>query len=444
VLTLNEGALGQANMFDLNHRTLRFSPDSGGYRVENVTLRWDPEFGAELTAPRVSLHNFTFPFSGKTWDSFTAGANGSIAFTAESGGGGGVPIGRFDQLQEAARTLLSSTPAICVFTKPRMSGHRYAKETADGILVTWDVTEPYGGIQDFTWMPKINRFQTVLRRDGSIEMSYDQMAARDAIVGVYPLIPTSQERLLETLAGEGSIANVKLSTVGGTFLKVRVETRGPILPANDPRAAGLQYKVTFGLKPEIVWTVRAFARGGRGGGGARYVASGSGVAPAVQTDGNTLSFQGTLGSATKVSVSAEVLAAGNSIGRVVATNVAITGIHSPAVHLSSLKHGDGPFPAVYESFHYLSLPNYRDLTCSVIQALGDKFDMLAYYSDFRVDNQEAGTPSNGPLGSTGEAVTGIGATQRGLDGYCSAGRFQWQFIQPVYVGSNQMQERPPA
>jgi hypothetical protein len=40
-------------------------------------------------------------------------------------------------------------------------------------------------------------------------------------------------------------------------------------------------------------------------------------------------------------------------------------------------------------------------------------------------------------------VTGIGATQRGLENFCSAGRFQWQFIQPVYVGSNQMQEYPP-
>src|SRR5215472_6689694 len=82
------------------------------------------------------------------------------------------------------------------------------------------------------------------------------------------------------------------------------------------------------------------------------------------------------------------------------------------------------------------------MACTVFKTLGDKFDFLAYYSDFRVDNQEAGTPSNGPLGGS---VTGIGAnaTQRGLEGYCSKGRFQWQFIQPVYAGSNQMQERPP-
>src|SRR5262249_22982806 len=90
--------------------------------------------------------------------------------------------------------------------------------------------------------------------------------------------------------------------------------------------------------------------------------------------------------------------------------------------------------------HYYRLPNPRDLTCTVLQALGDKFDLLAYYSDFRVDNQEAGTPSTGPLGGN---VTGIGQTQRGLESYLSAGRFQWQFAQPVYSGSQQMEERPP-
>src|SRR5262249_4442632 len=103
------------------------------------------------------------------------------------------------------------------------------------------------------------------------------------------------------------------------------------------------------------------------------------------------------------------------------------------------------FSVVYEAFHYLKPPRAEDLTCSVIQALGDKFDMLAYYSDFRIDNPEAGTSSDGPLGGgpSGGAVTGIGAEQEDLAGYCTQGRFQWQFIQPVYSGANQMQQYPP-
>src|SRR5580658_9673153 len=136
------------------------------------------------------------------------------------------------------------------------------------------LTEPFGSLLDFTWFKTINRFQAVLYRDGSIEMSYKELAAKDVIVGIY------------------------------------------------------------------------------------QVSSGS---------------------------------------------------EKPApVHFSSLTRKDGPFAVVYESFHYLALPRPQDLSCTIIKALSDKFDFLAYYSDFRIDNQEASSPSDGPLG---HAVKGIGQTQ---------------------------------
>jgi hypothetical protein len=310
VFELDEGALGQSNLFDLVRQTLRFTPENGGYRVERTAFAWDADFGGQAP-PRtpVSLHNFSFPFSGTTWDALAVDTTGAIGF------GSGVTIGRFDQLQNAAKALAGKTPAICVFMKPRMNGPHYVKELADRVVITWTLSEPAGGIQDFTWTPTVNRFQAVLSKDGTIQMSYDEVAAKDAIVGVYQSV------------GAGT----------------------------DP---------------------------------------------------------------SKIA----------------------------AVDLSQVKKTDGPYTVVYESFHYLSLPNPRDLTCTVLNALGDKFDFLAYYSDFRVDNQEAGTPSNGPLGDgpKGGAVTGIGAAQKNLAAYCSAGRFQWQYIQPVYVGANQMQEYPPA
>jgi hypothetical protein len=310
VMTLDKGVLGDANLFNLEGRTVRFTPDGPGYRVETGRLKWDSDFGTPV-GTQVTVPNFAFPFSGENWNSFSVGMNGSITFGTDSAG---VRLGRFDQLQEAARNLVNKAPAICVFLKPRMSGQRYAKELADRVIVTWVLTEPYGNIQDFTWTPTVNRFQVALKKDGSVEMSYDEMSARDAIVGLYPLVT-----------------------------------------AQTPEAAGQE------------------------------------------------------------------------------------------VHFSSLKKNDGPFPVVYESFHHLRPPEMRDLSCTVIKALGDHFDFLAYYSDFRIDNPEAGTPSDGPLGGgpAGGAVTGIGAPQGDLASYCTQGRFQWEFVQPVYAGSNQMQERPP-
>ena len=71
VLTLNDDALGPENMFDLDHRTLRFTPSSSGYRVENLPLRWDADFGAEMQGSEATLKSFAFPFSGKRWRSIS-------------------------------------------------------------------------------------------------------------------------------------------------------------------------------------------------------------------------------------------------------------------------------------------------------------------------------------------------------------------------------------
>ena len=491
VFELNDGALGRANLFDLEKRTLRFSPAAGGYRAETAALQWDAEFGQEMTSAQIALRQFSFPFSGKSWDSFSVGVTGTIAFTpppagggaagAGGGRGGGVSIGRFDQLQEAARTLMNGQPAICVFMKPRMSGTRYVKELADRVVVTWSLTEPAAGIQDFTWTPTVNRFQAVLHKDGTIVMSYEQLAARDAIVGVYAQPVTGLEKRIAVLRDAADpktpahldVTSAQLSSIDSLYLRTTFQLRGSVLPEGDPGLNGVTYRVAFSkgrLAPtaftastaDVIWTIRGTSGGaGRGGGGGagrggapaapRYVASGPGVSATVTVKGNTISMQGVLPAGylpgDEVTAVAET-AAGSEPGpadSIAPQTLKLAAIASPEQDLSSLDAHSGPFGALFESFHYLRLPVPRDLTCTVIKALGDNFDFLAYYSDFRIDNQEAGTPSTGPLGGGpgGGAVTGIGAQQRAVSSYCSDGRFQWQFIQPVYVNSNQMHEQPP-
>jgi hypothetical protein len=486
LLELDEGAVGKQNLFDLNRRTVRFTPNGLGYRVENLPLQWNSEFGEELEGSDITLKKMRFPFSGKTWDSFSVGGSGSIRFggtATDAGAGlgaadrargqaaerlGGVQIGRFDQLGEAAARLINTVPAICVFLKPRMYGTRYAKELDDRVVVTWDVTEPWGNIQDFTWTKTINRFQAVLHQEGMIEMSYDQLAAKDAIVGLYPIVSAGTEKTLATVRGAENSAvpanlnlrEVRLAAIDGLFLRVTFETRGPVLPEGDAGLSGMAYRIRFdaqkpspdsgGNHAAVVWTIRGFVqRNGAGGARSRYVAFGPGVSREVKINGNTISMQGIVPAelvrAGKLFASAVAIGPGSMepVDRVPAQAFALAGVRNPEVDLSAAKPQDGTLPVMYESFHYYPLPNSRDLACTVIKALGDKFDFLAYYSDFRIDNQEAGTPSFGPLGSTGEPVTGIGATQRGLATFCSAGRFQWQFVQPVYAGANQTQERPP-
>jgi len=459
VIQLDEGALGAANLFDLNGRTLHFIPDRGQYRVENTPLEWDSDFGAPLQGSEVLLHNFAFPFSGKKWTAFRVGTTGSLSLgESHSEADPGVSIRRFDALAEAAGGLIDRAPAICVFFKPRMSGPHYVKELADRVVVTWDLTEPFGNIQDFTWFKTVNRFQAALRSDGMIEMSYQQLAARDAIIGVYPLI-SGTEPLIATLTASPhtelpahlDVRNIRFSIVGGVLLKVTLETRGPVLPPGDPDFKHFGYQVSFETPSspgteasQITWTAFAGRPPGREPG---YFAFGPGVSRMVSTTGNTITLQGTLPKAAiqagTLKVSARVMVREDresATEQLTPDRVPVSGLRSPEAHLSSLTRKDGPYSLIYESFHYLALPRPEDLACTAIKALGDRFDFLAYYSDFRIDNQEAGTPSDGPRGG---GVTGIGETQAGLENYCSQGRFQWGYVQPVFAGSNQMQEWPP-
>src|SRR5580704_16077458 len=64
VMTLDEEVLGKANLFDLAHHTLRFTPDGSRYRAENLAWQWDADFGAEMAGSQATLKNFEFPFSG--------------------------------------------------------------------------------------------------------------------------------------------------------------------------------------------------------------------------------------------------------------------------------------------------------------------------------------------------------------------------------------------
>src|SRR5579875_701042 len=92
ILTLNDDALGKPHLFDLSHRTIRFTPDGSRYRVETLPEAWDNDFGAELKDPNATLSKIEFPFSGQKWKEFSVGVTGSITFgeaAAPSGRGRG-------------------------------------------------------------------------------------------------------------------------------------------------------------------------------------------------------------------------------------------------------------------------------------------------------------------------------------------------------------------
>jgi hypothetical protein len=483
-----DSSVAHQRLFDLDHKTLRFTPDGGaGYRVENVALVWDADFGQPLSTPKVALKNFTFPFSGKSWDTLNV-ATGAITFGATRGGRGGgagaAPAGnrtgaglsaragfqleRYPTLETVGRTFINMVPGIAALVKTNLNGQRFVKEGADKVTVTWNVSEPSTGIQAFSWTPTVNKIQATLYKNGSIELSYNDITARDGIVGVFPMVTAGVEKQIAAvdLAGTASSSphlNLKrlvLSQIDNVFLKVTIETQGPVLPDGDPGINGLVYRVglhSADMPPAtvdrstVVWTIRGIA-GGRGGGGGRgaqpprYVASGSGAEPEVTVNGNTISVKGILPSELSGAMQLDLIADAAANGSQPTSSwrppreVSLKTFRSPEVDLSRAQTADGPYPVVYEGFHWPEVPRATDLACSVITALGDKFDFIASYSDFRVDNPEGGTPSTGPRGGN---VSGIGTNTNGLENYCSKGELQWMFVEPVSTSAVQINERSP-
>jgi hypothetical protein len=484
-LQLDSGAIAPERLFDLDHRTLRFTPDGAGYRIENVPLVWDADFGAPVNAGAATLKNFTFPFSGKSWNTFNV-ATGAITFgtmqtTGRGGGAGGAPAGnrtgagtsaragfpleRYPTLQTVGRTFINVIPGIAALVKTNLNGQRFMKELADRAVVTWTVSEPSVGIQAFSWVPTTNRIQTVLHKNGTIELSYNDITAGDGIVGVFPMVDAGAEKRIVTVTTEGGrpgvaphldIAKVTLSSIDGLFLKATIETRGPVIPEGNAAINGVMYRIAFDKDPRLkdvakaaaVWTIRAVAggRGGRGG-APRYVASGPGVEADAVVQGNTISLKGILpGELGKTPPTIAIAGAGTStatetsVADAVAVKIPASDLRSPELDLSTTSKNDGPYAVAYEGFHWPEIPRPQDVACSVITALGDRFDFIASYSDFRVDNPEGGTPSTGPRGGN---VSGIGTNTNGLENYCSKGQLQWMFVEPVSTSAVQIQERSP-
>ena len=484
-LELDSGVVAPERLFDLDHRTLRFTPDGAGYRVENVPLVWDADFGTQLSGGTATLEHFAFPFSGQTWNSLNV-ATGAITFgsfrdESRGGRGSGVPAGnrtgaggstrngfrmdRYASLQTVGRSFINMIPGIAAFIKSGLNGPRYVKELGDRAVVTWTLSEGAGGIQAFTWVPTVNRIQAVLHKDGVIELSYNDVSARDAVVGVFPTVTTGNVKALTSIADADDasvpqnldIKKVSLSSVDGLFLRATIETRGAVLPEGDPSIDGVTYRIALdrttpapaeAADADVVWTIRGVGsgRGGRGRFSPRYMASGDGSEPEVTVSGNTISIQGILpiqlSGATRISVSADASggSASSVADRVASQTVALGNLRSPEVDLSATTKKNGPFSVAYEGFHWPEIPRSQDVACSVITALGDKFDFLATYSDFRVDNPEGGTPSTGPRGGN---VSGIGTRTNGLENYCSHGELQWMYVEPVSTSAVQIQEKSP-
>ncbi len=258
VLELAPSEITPGNLLDLQGHTIRFTPDSNGFRAANLPLQWDAAFGTPITgspSASVNLANFQFPFAGQSWPGFFVGTNGNITFGADESAFYNPGRDRFLLFRTYADSMLNTVPIIApLFRKlggsdPDNVYARYVKESADRVLVTWIASEPYRDIYTFTSNPLINRFQATLYNTGVIELSYHTVAVKDGIVGVFPRDPANRvswtltDPIDPTLPDYIDVTSVTAEVVSASRLRITFTTRGPVLAPGDPRLNNMLYRV---------------------------------------------------------------------------------------------------------------------------------------------------------------------------------------------------------
>ncbi|MGH7493571.1 MAG: hypothetical protein ACREOO_14430 [bacterium] len=170
------------NPFDLDQRTLRFTPNaSGSYDVTAAPFSFDPDLGTKINAGDDTNHEitftngFSFPFFGTTWNSVWVRSNGNVTF-------GGITYEFYNP-----NDFLLDSPMIAAFftdLNPDLavggSGQLLYKQLSDRFVVTWDRITEFG-------ISNSNTVQLTLFADGSFEFTYNGVELRIPIYGL-PLI----------------------------------------------------------------------------------------------------------------------------------------------------------------------------------------------------------------------------------------------------------------
>ncbi|MFY9609090.1 MAG: hypothetical protein WAU45_10820 [Blastocatellia bacterium] len=176
----------QPNKFNLKKRSLIFTPDGAGYRIERGAPSFETDRGSKLPGflgadgkpgtgnngySNVSLAGALFPFYGNFYDTIYVGTNGYITFVQGD-----------TSARISAASLASEMPRIAPLWADldvHDGGNIYYNRLDGRHLVTWDsVSEVvYGGK---------STFQVILYDDGRIAFVYKKVKARSSLTGISP------------------------------------------------------------------------------------------------------------------------------------------------------------------------------------------------------------------------------------------------------------------
>ena len=424
--------LAPANPLDLAGRTLMFTPDGrGGYSREVRALDWEEDLGDPVDDNAEIV--FQFDFAGREWESFFVSRYGLVTF-GEPYPFSRVGPDRFGTMAAIA-DYLGDPPMIAALYKPQLGGWstydadqfrntQHVSRRPDQVVVTWITTDPAFHVHGVPPQEK-TRFQMTLHTDGGIAFHYapepddPDEAIRDGIVGLFPgvvktgLLGSIPDRVDGSVPAHLDLVETALyATAEPDRVLVEFTTRGPIRPIPSQE---IFYTVVIddwdflagvALQPD----------------GSRTAWWDAKAAYDLDVDDNRIGLLFDSGEFSGHSTS--VLAFARSRNQPTGSWGPRYGEHSAVISFPEaadpapidLSQPDPrPSAAQYEVFRYPMIRDGREgvghVSCRIIEVLGDHFDLLAFNSEFRVDQQGPG-PAHGFAGfyhkNIQAEVTGIG------------------------------------
>ncbi len=485
VLELAPDDIVPANLFDLNGRTLLFTPDDHGQYSRSLhPVAWESDVGDSVhDLAEVEFPGFRFPFAGRTWGSFFVSRFGLLTFGEPFASPDGW-LRKWGRMSEIAAADLSSssTPTVSALYKPILGGwsewdadgfgnRQHVARPPDRVVVTWVTSDPTFHVYGRRPADQ-TRFQVVLYADGRIAFNYatapqdPDEAIRDGIVGLFPNSRPVRDELVarvvdpthRAVAGHLDVVEVAIYTSNTDFLIVEFTTRGPIRPVRRADNVRSHYWLLFDVE-EPWWTDRnadpddedfnlAVTLEADGS----ITAHGPGVAGAHEGDednriGLLVSVRELAGLTASVVAGASEYddesgswAEGNPWSWPVLADFPFLNADAPTdLSEPNRRHTSRQM----EVFHYLQVPlpvhtdgvrwgGIAEVACGIIGALGDEFDFLFFHSEFRHDAQHNGSwwgfyPGTVPIQGIGDLWQDVPP--------CETGRLRGQWDWPFWIKS---------
>ena len=206
IVELSPGDGAEPHLFDLNGRSLVFTPDGHGRYSRDVRpLAWEADIGEPVPdRAEVVIESFEFDFAGRRWASLYVSKHGALTL--------GEPLtyeywgqNWFATMREHANRFVSA-PTISPLYKPILggqdgetseAGQQHVSASPERIVVTWTAREPFFYVHAPGFPPQAPaRFQAVLRADGSIAFNYEDVTLGDGIVGLFTVAELTRGRSL--------------------------------------------------------------------------------------------------------------------------------------------------------------------------------------------------------------------------------------------------------